>query len=611
MLIKLLFLIFLKISLSSSSCAIEKDHCSRCNPVTKLSTKCDKDIYVPDKNGGCQYSHKCIVGMNKCNECNEEGDLCNKCVEGNFPDENGGCSYTDNCEISYRGLCLKCKDNFILIGEKNVYDNEEIKICKSLRDLKNCEKINKSNGLCEKCKKGFYLNSGDNNCVETENCYESILDMCIKCDRRYYLDKKELKCKNQTENENGIFEHCKESLDGKKCDVCDDDYYFDEKGKCLAVNYCLKQINEFQCEKCASNYFLSKYKTSCVTTANCLYGDSNLGVCTSCIDNHYIDFKDGICKSNKEDNEFKYCRIADNNHCTQCISKYELSEDNKCTNTKHCAEVENGKCLSCSDNYYLGLDNQCTNIKHCIYSINYKCIECEKNYYYDIEENKCVLGEDNFENCKLGNSSSFCKICKDDYYLNQKDNLCYNNKEEGKFYKCAKTDLDGKKCLECKDGYYLGDKDNKCTTVEGCILSEDENKCLECDLYYCLNAKTGKCINNDIIEDEEKKFYFRCNKTNKEGNECKTCEDGYILSEDGLCLDDRHCEDKNEDGKCIKCKNKEGQYYCLNKDFECVEIYYSNNCLRCNNNTDFAKCNKCFDGYSLDDDGNCQKEEDI
>jgi hypothetical protein len=68
------------------------------------------------------------------------------------------------------------------------------------------------------------------------------------------------------------------------------------------------------------------------------------------------------------------------------------------------------------------------------------------------------------------------------------------------------------------NGYDLGELDNKCSKIKGCALSENENKCLECDnFYYCLDKKTGKCEINDEIIDENKKFYFKCNKTNDEG----------------------------------------------------------------------------------------------
>ena len=137
--LKFIFLI-LKISLFTSLCIEDKNHCSKCNPISKLCVKCEKDIYIPDQNGGCKYSKKCILGKNYCLECNKNGNRCEKCIMGYFPDENGGCSYTDNCEISFQGKCLECKKNFILIGEDKEYNKElEVKICKSLYfgELKN------------------------------------------------------------------------------------------------------------------------------------------------------------------------------------------------------------------------------------------------------------------------------------------------------------------------------------------------------------------------------------------------------------------------------------------------------------------------------------------
>ena len=89
---------------------------------------------------------------------------------------------------------------------------------------------------------------GDNNCIKTDNCFESIFEVCTKCNFGFYLDKKENECKNQT----GIFEHCKQSIDGKTCDICEDNYYFDEEGKCININFCLKKQNEIRCEKCQS-----------------------------------------------------------------------------------------------------------------------------------------------------------------------------------------------------------------------------------------------------------------------------------------------------------------------------------------------------------------------
>ena len=54
-----IFLIILKISLSSPYCKEGENNCSRCNPVTKLCIKCQKEIYTPNSAGGCDYLKKC------------------------------------------------------------------------------------------------------------------------------------------------------------------------------------------------------------------------------------------------------------------------------------------------------------------------------------------------------------------------------------------------------------------------------------------------------------------------------------------------------------------------------------------------------------------------
>ena len=312
-----IFLIAININLSLPSCHIGENHCSKCNPVTKLCVRCEKDIYVPDQNGGCENSKKCIIGLNHCNECNEEESLCNKCETGYYPDENGGCSYTPNCELSYKGKCLKCKDNFILIGEEGYLSND-IKICKSLdsENIQNCEKINMDNGICEKCVEGFYLNKGDKKCNKIENCFSSKNGICQRCIDWYYLDRKEEKCKSQY----NIFFYCKESYDGTKCDICNDDYYLINQNTCVGTNYC-SEGTQGLCEKCISGYYLSKENNYCVSTQNCLYGDKDFGICYSCKDSYFYDYKDLKCKSNKEDNEFKYCQIA-NGLCYECINNY-------------------------------------------------------------------------------------------------------------------------------------------------------------------------------------------------------------------------------------------------------------------------------------------------
>ena len=610
--LKFIFIIYyllINVNLSFQICIKGENLCSKCNYMTNLCIKCDLNIYIPDKYGGCEPSKKCILGQNYCNECSDEQDKCKICEEGFFPDENGGCTYTDNCKISYKGECLECKNNFILIGkhEKISSIKNNFILCKSLasEDIKNCEEINMINGVCSKCKEGFYLNEGDNRCTKSENCYESSFGICTKCKRNYYLNKKENKCFKQDEN---IFYRCQESIDGKKCDLCDEDFYLSEDGQCVQNNFCKKtNTTNYDCSECISGYYTSEYHSICASSDNCYLADRDTGLCLDCIRDYCLDHKDGKCKSNKQNNKLLHCRTADE-FCFDCYYPYFLGEDSKCSSSRYCAESESGICILCSDDYYLGKDNKCTNVENCLFSDNFRCVQCIENYYFNINEEKCLLEKGGYMNCQETDyKGEKCGKCREGFYLNLKDNLCYNNNEFGDFYKCEETDMEGENCGKCVENYYLGKKYKKCTKFEGCEISLDGKKCDECDEDHVLNAKSGECIINNKIIDEDKQYYYKCNRTDEEDSECEICVNGYNLSDTGLCVDEFHCSEEIN-GTCKKCeKNEEDIFnYCLNKDFGCVETDL-NNCLNCDDILDFNKCTKCLEKYKLNANNKCDK----
>ena len=581
-------------------CIDGKNFCNRCNPVTKLCAQCKYDVFIPDEDGGCKGSQKCVNGDNFCSECEDDKKKCKICEEGYLPDENGGCTYSNNCEVSIEGVCVKCIDDFIMVGDSGYNLFEGLRICKSNHSevFKNCQIKDTNKGTCKMCKDKFYLTSEDKKCVETQNCAESKYGVCKKCNGGYYLDKSQDKCVRQS----GSLMHCKISLDNEKCDTCLDDYYFDENGECISSNFCAKG-KDYMCQKCKDGYFLSQ-NFECTPEENCIVAKKYLGICTLCQENYYIDYKDGKCKSNLEDNGFRFCRIADGD-CTKCIDGFYLGDDKQCSTTENCAESEGGRCVECRDRFYLGEDFKCSSVKHCIYTNVYsECIECEGNYYIDPSARTCKVGEGALLNCKSAREGSPCDKCKDDYYLNQTDKLCYPNSEENDFYKCAKTDEKAEYCISCTKGYYLGDEDFKCSKIEGCLISEDEDKCLKCDSdFYCLDASTGNCENNYRIETEEQKIYYMCNVTNEEGTACEVCLDGYTLNDDGLCIDDAHCEE-TEEGVCQRCLNDIFDSYCLNEYFGCIPSTYGN-CLECNDILHLSRCTKCHDGFELNNFNIC------
>ena len=557
----LIIIFFIKNIISLPSCKSYYNYCQTCNPKTNLCQKCEKqEILIPDENGGCIGSKICQVGKNYCLECDSDGKLCNSCDSGYAPDENGGCSYSNYCEISYNGECLKCKENYILIGQQYNF-----KICKSIfsNDFQNCKTINSEKGYCEECETGFYLNNGDKKCTKVERCNESIFGNCIKCNRGYYFDIKENLCKKQEKQ----FLHCKQTIDGRTCDICDDETFFDENRNCSFSNYCSNSSNG-KCQKCINGYYLTN-NSLCSESENCYSSDSESGVCLKCIDNYYLDTYDYKCKSNIINKEYQFCKQVDNGKCVICELYYNLDEENKCCDVFNCAKSENGKCILCSDNYYLGLDNYCSNVEHCIYSKSNQCIECEDNYYYDKPNKKCLEAKNDFYGCKISNDEgNSCFECKNNYYLRKNDSLCFDN-NDSQYYKCSFTDYNGMNCSKCIEGYYLGSEDKKCSLINNCAISNNENECLKCQKGYCLDLNTSSCISNEKIEDINKKFYFSCNKTNKEGTACEQCIEGYELNEEGYCVDLENCEEL-KDGICTKCKETNKWIgFCANIIFNC------------------------------------------
>ena len=592
--IKLLFIFVIQyLEIFAQECIENINYCQKCNSLTNLCIKCQFNNLIPDDKGGCKGLKDCKNGKNYCNDCDDEQKICKKCELGFFPDNNGGCSYTDNCKFSYNGNCLKCKNDFILIGNDN-----NLKICKSLlsEDLQNCKNINITTGFCEECEENYFLNKGDKRCSKTENCSESHNNICTECISGFYLDKKHKECMKQKNQ----FLHCKESKDNKTCEQCDDNYYLNEEEICSNTKFCSKSENS-NCIECINNYFLTEDKKSCSIEENCYSADQETGICKWCSSKYYLNISDRKCINDEKKEEYKFCKIV-SDKCQECDIGFSLGEDGKCAKSKNCSESEKGNCILCSEGFFLGKDGKCTNKKHCIYSTNYNCNECEDEYVWDNYNQKCKRN-DTFKNCKITLDGEVCSLCKKHYYLNITDNMCYNNSKKNEFYKCTK--VVGQKCQSCEEGYFYGYEDYKCNKIANCIQSEDENTCLKCLQHYCLDVQKGKCEENEEILKEENKIYFRCEKTNKDGTSCEICEEGLILSEEGLCINKQDCiEEKSS--VCVKCENNQYSWLssCLNDMFGCIDTY-AKNCLKCNNILDFNSCSECIEGFSLNENGEC------
>ena len=606
---------------SYQQCERGKNFCIFCEKDGKKCKQCENEhLFEPDEEGGCKGQRHCEEYSHRCTACNTTSNLCQTCDEGFVPDNNGGCSTTENCEIAENGQCILCKNNYKLIYKGNPYlecvslDSEELLYC-------NEDNITMS-GHCTQCKENYYLNEGDYKCSNTPRCYSSTKGICDKCEYDFYLNYATKLCHSNEEKNN--FWKCSVSQDGKTCSQCLTPYYLSENNLCVKSKYC--KIGEFglgKCQQCKENHFLAKDRYSCTISDNCELGNEYNDRCETCSKGFYINLDNGICFSNKEDNDYKYCFSVKGENCIECLDGYYLGDDKKCSNSTNCSEISNGICTKCQVNYHIGkLDLKCNNVDKCIKSISHdKCDECDKGYY--LFWNECK-DDTNYKNCKKGeeyNNIVYCNECKSGYYLNESDFKCYSNDNKyGNFYKCSKVGInsEGKEqCKNCEDNFYLGD-DKKCNSIYGCIKSHEVDKCLECKAGMCLNKGKNTCTNNTDLNslDPDNYICFRCIEADEYGKKCETCEQNFTLSS-GYCVDDSLC-DKKIGNNCIQCKQnvqtEDGlASYCLNDKFGCVNSL--DGCFECNDETNFNNCSKCFDGFYFDDENNycfdCQDGCDI
>ena len=601
---QLLFLFFQIKIFQNKNCIKYYNFCIQCNENTDLCDYCLFPVFKPDLSGGCQGIKNCTQKNNFCSECNQDSTLCQNCEAGYFPDNNGGCSLAKNCEVSYRGDCQICKKNYSLVNDgKSYLECKKIPIevdpyCKKYDD----------EGICIECIDDYFLTHGNKKCTKVFYCNNLQNDKCTECIPGFYLDKKD---NNICKAYNDILYYCKETTDGEKCSLCRDGFFLSKDNRCVVSPNCLEsKPKTYLCQECDDGYFLTS-GGDCSITDHCkhlLTPDS--GKCYICEQNYYVNTKTGMCKSNQEDNKFKYCDKG-SDFCESCIIYYHLGEDHKCSKSRNCSESVDAVCMKCDNTTYLTENNKCIGTDHCILSDDYyRCIQCEEGYFYNYTSNGCISDEDyeEFKNCKnLDYTGENCFECRKNYYLNKTDNKCYLAKEKSNLYKCSEINEKGV-CTKCENKYYLGKLDNKCSSIYGCEKSENVNTCLQCNSRYCLTD--GRCNYTDMVEEGQNGYCYKCVETNENGKGCKKCFEGYNLLENGFCSNLEYCEDK-EDNNCLKCKNDAIDEYgfnllfCANKNFGCVEI--SNDiCLRCDDIYDFDKCTKCVDGY-YSEDGECLK----
>ena len=109
-------------------------------------------------------------------------------------------------------------------------------------------------------------------------------------------------------------------------------------------------------------------------------------------------------------------------------------------------------------------------------------------------------------------------------------------------------------------------------------------------------------------ENTQNDQFYKCSYTDKEGNLCTICKDGYYLGrDDKKCTKIENCKLSENENKCLECDED----YCLDASKQiCIDNYHLDitkkhyfACIR--TNEEGTSCEKCQEGYEVNEEGYC------
>ena len=312
-----------------------------------------------------------------------------------------------------------------------------------------------------------------------------------------------------------------------------------------------------------------------------------------------------------DDSNCEVCLNASNN-CTECVTGYrvEAGKCNVCSiNCYLCLNQD--KCLLCNDEFYVnentGLcekcgskclsctNNQCTNCQSgtCPSSFNNSCI-INHSCYYCVNETAC-------QTCSASNSImglTGC-VCKSGFYLDSSGNCSYCSSE------CQTCEND-QNCLSCKYNNSMIGSDQKCICSNGYYLKDEtlssDNSCVKCPIGCKECTNSSNCLNCSSENSTLDKGLCICNI-------------GFYNSTTGCTVCPDYCMKCNSSNSCIECKSKftipsASTCKCIKGYGIDTELTPPDFCSACSPecqsciNWDF--CVECVSSNTLVNNGKCQ-----
>ena len=473
----------------------------------------------------------------------------------------------------------------------------------------------------------YKLNGVSAEKVNQPNC--DLIDFdgnCLSCQENHSYDAGTGSCVAFTvDNE---LPNCAVYLNKITCARCDRDYYLAEAG-CAAIENrisdCFIYQKEGACLICDSSFLLSPDSKKCISrpSVESCYAYSFVG-CGECLagflklDNGYLrDFR--AISSTEERLSLAGSMTA---ALISGVAPRTSCESGLVTN---CAEFVPGrnKCTKCSSGYYLDTEGKCQvyptePFENCqIYSSATACFSCLTNYYFTSTNDKCIVltADKKITNCSeydLTSSTVKCLKCTGATFLSSNKCLDRVKSASGEIPNCQTNDPINDKCIECTSGNKLTDDGLECKAfLPNCQTYLTSKKG---EAFKCTACGSGFILKNIDITNTPGEPSTNCEagtvlncKTYQTDSQslCLVCENGFVL-EGNVCVgsnDIFNCEIFSSTDKtlCQKCSSKDQFNFIIKK--ECQQINsVIDNCAQHSGNLNSLNCDKCKDGYNLNND---------
>lgn len=249
-----------------------------------------------------------------------------------------------------------------------------------------------------------------------------------------------------------------------------------------------------------------------------------------------------------------------------------------------------------------------------------KCELCDFVGGYHLFNGECVRSF--FYNCVLFGKDGKCKICAEEFYVDQFSGMCLEIPKDIPYNNCEIYGPSGV-CMECRAGYYWNSKECvlPINRIDKCVRYRNDSQCKICQSGYLPSIEETVCILTDLAHHCKAFSYVKCDKCpsgyeinhnlylkyEKETWFMRTSETKRISEHVCQPRSIGQCKFFDEYDNCLQCVH--GYYYDEILD-QCIQ-FPNNPIPNCTKYKSIYECRECAPGFYLRSPRDCAKVKTI